>query len=392
MISQVLGSAGNVSALTFLGLLAADLTGSDRLAGVPAATLTLGTAFLAAPLARRAIRRGRRAALATGYLIGGLGAFASFLAGESGVFILLIVALLALGGTQAAGLQTRFAAADHAPPDGRARAISLVVWVAAFGGVLGPSLAKWENDLGVSVGLRPWVSPLLVAGLLSLLAAAAVSIRLSAEPAVGGLPVAPRWKNTWAAVRVNRPALLGMATVALSQAAMVAIMTMTPLHMRDHGQAELSGFVIALHVFGMFGLAPLVGRAVDRFGAYRAIKTGAAILGAGVLVSVVAGYQPALIFIGLFLLGLGWNFGLIAGSTLLTSSIDSTHRLSAQGMSDTLLSVLGGFAALSSGFIKQGWGFHWLANLAFALAATLMVSAVFVQLRTQGSQGHTVSL
>lgn len=361
MISQVLGSAGNVSALTFLGLLAADLTGSDRLAGVPAATLTLGTAFLAAPLARRAIRRGRRAALATGYLIGGLGAFASFLAGESGVFILLIVALLALGGTQAAGLQTRFAAADHAPPDGRARAISLVVWVAAFGGVLGPSLAKWENDLGVSVGLRPWVSPLLVAGLLSLLAAAAISIRLT-------------------------------RTAALSQAAMVAIMTMTPLHMRDHGQAELSGFVIALHVFGMFGLAPLVGRAVDRFGAYRAIKTGAAILGAGVLVSVVAGYQPALIFIGLFLLGLGWNFGLIAGSTLLTSSIDSTHRLSAQGMSDTLLSVLGGFAALSSGFIKQGWGFHWLANLAFALAATVMVSAVFVQLRTQGSQGHTVSL
>ena len=384
MFSQVLGSAANVSAVAFLGLLAADLTGSDRLAGLPSATLTLGTAMLAPLLARRAIRRGRRPALVMGYLVGSLGAFATFFAGQAGVFLWLIPALLLLGSTQASGLQTRFAAADHAEPGQRARAISLVVWVSAIGGVLGPSLATWENDVGVGLGLRAWVSPLLLAGVLSLLAALVITIRLpgSDTTAVGGLRPSPRWMNTWQAVRTNRLALLGIVTVALSQAAMVAVMTMTPLHMRDHGHATLSGYVIALHVFGMFGLAPLVGRFVDRAGSFRAIKIGAVILGSGVLVSVVAGYQPALIFVGLFLLGLGWNFGLIAGSTLLTASVDIEHRLAAQGMSDTLLSVLGGCAALASGFIKQGWGFHWLANAAFALAVLVMVWALVV------SRGH----
>ncbi|CAN5263704.1 hypothetical protein BH18ACT5_BH18ACT5_19700 [soil metagenome] len=246
--------------------------------------------------------------------------------------------------------------------------------------MLGPSLATWENDVGVGLGLRPWVSPLVLAGVLALVAAAVIAVRLPVDQAIvtAGLPASPRWQDTWLALRRNRPALLGIVTVAISQAAMVAIMTMTPLHMRDHGNAELSGYVIALHVFGMFGLAPLVGRFVDRGGSYRAIKTGAMILGGGVLISVVAGYRPALIFVGLFLLGLGWNFGLIAGSTLLTTSIDKEHRVAAQGMSDALLSILGGLAALASGFIKQGLGFHWLANVAFVLALIVIAWAMLV--------------
>jgi MFS family permease len=381
MVSQVLGSGANASAFAFLALLAADLSGTDNLAGVPAATLTLGTAMVATPLARRAIRRGRRSALVTGYLIGTAGALGSFWAGQVGNLPLLLVALLAFGATQAAGLQTRFAAADHALPEQRARAIALVVWVGAFGGVAAPALAKWENDLGLSMGVRPWVAPFMAASVFSILAALWTRARLQVEPVSGSLPAPPRWEQTWEAIRSTPAALLGIVTVALSQAAMVAVMTMTPIHMRDHGQAELSGFVIALHVLGMFGLAPLVGRFVDRAGSYRAIVTGGAILAAGVLASVVAGYQPVLIFAGLFLLGLGWNFGLIAGSTLLTSSIDASHRVSAQGMSDSLLSILGGLAALTSGFIKQGWGFHWLANLSFCFAIVLVAWALAVARR-----------
>jgi len=382
MTSQVFGSAGYVSAVAFLGLLAADLTGNDRLAGVPNATMTLGTALLAGPLARRAIHRGRRTALVTGYLLGAVGAVASFLAGQTGSFLLLLPALLVLGSLQASGLQTRFAAADHASPDQRARAISLVVWVGAIGGVLGPSLATWENDFGISLGARPWVSPLLLAAVLSLIAAGVVSQRLPTSPALAGRAApASRWTETWTHVTANPLALLGIVTVALSQAAMVAVMVMTPLHMRDHGQAELSGFVIAVHVFGMFGLAPVVGRFVDRLGPVRTIKIGATILGAGVLISVIAGYHPVLIFVGLFLLGLGWNFGLISGSTLLTSSIEGGYRLAAQGLSDSVLSILGGAAALVSGFVKQSWGFPWLANLALALAVVVLVWTVMVSRR-----------
>jgi predicted MFS family arabinose efflux permease len=127
----------------------------------------------------------------------------------------------------------------------------------------------------------------------------------------------------------------------------------------------------------------LVGRYTDRMGASRTIRDGALVLAAGVLASVVAGYQPWLIFVGLFLLGLGWSFGLIAGSALLTASVPDRTRVAAQGLSDTLLSGLAAAAALMSGLIKQGWGFHWLANLAAALAMALAVSAVV--LARQGS-------
>jgi MFS family permease len=175
--------------------------------------------------------------------------------------------------------------------------------------------------------------------------------------------------------------MLAIGALATSQSAMVAVMTMTPLHMRDHGQASLSGAVIAVHILGMYGLSPLVGRYTDRRGAARTIRDGAMILAAGVISSVIAGYQPWLIFLGLFLLGLGWSFGLIAGSALLTAAMPEGSRVAAQGLSDTLLSVMAGVAALASGLIKQGWGFHWLANLAAVAAVAVATAAVLVAKR-----------
>jgi MFS family permease len=185
-------------------------------------------------------------------------------------------------------------------------------------------------------------------------------------------------------------ALLGVGSIALSQAAMVAVMTMTPLHMRDHGQAELSGAVIAIHVLGMFGLSPVVGRIVDRYGPLRSIRLGAAILGTGVVAAVIAGYQPALIFVGLFLLGLGWSFGLIGGSSLLVAASGDEYRVASQGLADAVLSILGGGAAFASGFVKESFGFHWLSNIAFVLALTVAVwasSRLRVRQVTAASQG-----
>jgi MFS family permease len=129
----------------------------------------------------------------------------------------------------------------------------------------------------------------------------------------------------WAAVWNNPKARLALVVMAVSQMAMVAVMTMTPLHMRDHGHAELSTLVISVHVLGMFGLAPLIGGWADRFGRIRSVGAGAAILGLGTIATVVAGYIPVLLFVGLFLLGLGWSFALIAGSALLTESLPTRN-------------------------------------------------------------------
>jgi MFS family permease len=183
-------------------------------------------------------------------------------------------------------------------------------------------------------------------------------------------------RSTIGAIMARPNAALGLATIVLSQAAMVAVMTMTPLHMRDHGHAGLSGYVIGLHIAGMYGAAPLVGRYSDRVGRMRSIQIGGAILASGTIAAVVAGYQPVLIFVGLFLLGLGWNFGLIAGSALLNESVPEGIRVKAQGAADVMLSVFGATAAISSGLIKQGAGFHWLANLATGMAVFVLLWAL----------------
>jgi MFS family permease len=190
-------------------------------------------------------------------------------------------------------------------------------------------------------------------------------------------------KVSFGEIRASPMAVLGLAAMAGSQAAMVAVMTMTPAHMKDHGHADLSALVIAVHIFGMFGLAPLVGKFVDRIGPVRAVQYGAVVLGSGTLVSVIAGYVPFLMFLGLFLLGLGWNIGLISGTTLLTSSVPDHARVAAQGTGDLTMSLCGATAAFGSGFVKASLGFHLLADLATGLAAVLLIYAWMVQVKSR---------
>lgn len=187
--------------------------------------------------------------------------------------------------------------------------------------------------------------------------------------------------DAWRVIWPNESARLAIIAMAVSQMAMVAVMVMTPLHMKDFGHAELSTLVIAVHVLGMFGLAPLVGRWADRFGRVRAIQAGALVLGSGTVMAVVVGYVPALIFAGLFLLGVGWSLALIGGSALLTESLPEAERVPAQGFADVLMSFLGAVAAFSSGFVKDVVGYHWLANFATIAAVLILVGAVRVNAR-----------
>jgi len=96
---------------------------------------------------------------------------------------------------------------------------------------------------------------------------------------------------------------------------------------------------------------------------------------------VVAGYVPALMFIGLFLLGVGWSVALIAGSALLTESLAESERVAAQGLADVMMSLLGAVAAFSSGFVKTAVGYEWLANFATMAAVLILLGAVRVNAR-----------
>ncbi|MCP4966160.1 MAG: MFS transporter [bacterium] len=385
MAANAFGYAGFVAVAAVAALLASEMTGNDSIAGIPSAAATLGTAFAAAPLAQRSKRYGRRIGLRLGYLIGMIGCGVAFVAGQLGLFWLLVVAMAAMGVGNTSNLQNRFVAADLADEDKRARSIALVVWVGTVGAVVGSPSAAWVNRIGTSLGANEWVTPALLGGIGFAAAGFIINTWLRPDPleVAGGIdPDAPGHNPIHGAVRTlrlvwpNLQARLAIVAMAVSQMAMVAVMVMTPLHMKDHGHAELSTLVIAVHVFGMFGLAPLIGRWADRFGRIRSLQVGALILGAGTVGVVIAGYVPALMFTGLFLLGIGWSVALIAGSALLTESLPESQRVDAQGLADVMMSLLGATAAFSSGFVKTAVGYEWLANFATAAAILILIGAI----------------
>jgi MFS family permease len=395
-IAQVPGQAAVAGMVAVVSLLASDLLGSDRLAGMGSASFTVGAAFTAIPLAAFMRRRGRRVGLTRALLIGAIGASIAATGGQLRWFPLFVIGMVAFGAGQAATLQQRYVAADLAEPEKQGASIAAIVWVGALGAALGPLLTPFEKAVAERVGLDALVGPFVFAAIFFLVAATVVWMRLRPDPleVIGGLdPHAERTRllrvvrSSSSVIWTSPGARLGIAAMAASQAAMVGVMTMTPPHMKDHGHADLSAFVIALHIVGMYGLAPLVGRFVDRSGPIRAIQVGAVILGAGTIATVLAGYVPVLMFVGLFFLGLGWSFGLIGGTTILTASVPETSRVEVQGTGDLTLSLCGAAAALSSGFVKESFGFHLLADGATALAAALLVLAWYTAATTSSRRG-----
>lgn len=388
--AQVPGQAAVAGMVAVVSLLASDLLGSDRLAGMGGASFTVGAAITSIPLAAYMRRHGRRVGLARALLIGAVGSAIAATGGELRWFPLFIVGMVAFGAGQAATLQQRYVAADLAPRSQQGAAIAAIVWIGTLGAVLGPMLTPAEKRLGTALGLDEFVGPFVVASGLFVVAALVIWVRLRPDPlaVVGGIdPQAERTRplqvvrSSASVIWASPGARLGLAAMAASQAAMVGVMTMTPPHMKDHDHADLSAFVIAVHIVGMYGLAPVVGRYVDRFGAVRSIQVGAVVLGAGTIATVVAGYVPALMFVGLFFLGLGWNIGLIGGTTLLTASVPAPSRVEVQGTGDLTMSLCGATAAFGSGFVKDSFGFHLLADGAAALAAALLVLAWYTAAR-----------
>ena len=390
------GQAAVAGAVAVVTLLASDLLGSDRVAGLAGAAFTLGSAITAIPLAAHMRRHGRRGGIVIALSSGCVGAVIAATGGQLRWFWLFVAGMFVFGAGQAATLQSRYIAADLARPSDRATAISAVVWVGTLGAGAAPMFAPLEQRAGEAIGLDRFVGPFLFAAVLMAIGAAACAVLLRPDPlvAAGGTDRFAERTRPLRQVRVSLgvirhspAALLGLVAMAGSQAAMVAVMTMTPPHMKDHGNSDLSAFVIAVHIIGMYGLAPLVGRLVDRVGAVRAIQAGAVVIGTGTVATVVAGYVPALVFVGLFLLGVGWNLGLIAGTTLLTTSVPQAARVEAQGTGDLTLSLCGALAALGSGFVKQSAGFHMLANSATLIAALLLAFAWLTAARMRLADG-----
>jgi MFS family permease len=380
--AQVPSQAAVAGMVAVVALQVNELLDSDRLAGTGSAAFTLGSALVAVPLSGFMRRNGRRPGLVRAWTAASFGALLAALGGQIGSFPVFIVGMLMFGSGQAAALQGRFVAADLASDDQRSRAIGSVVWVGTLGAAFGPLLTPWERRVAEGVGLEPLIGPFLFAAMFFAISGTVVGVWLRPDPLIAAGQVDPhaqrvrpmRQVRKAAGVVATRPlARLGLVSMVVSQTAMVAVMTMTPPYMKDHDHSDLSAYVIALHIVGMYGFSPFVGRIVERIGRPASIMVGSVVLGAGTTISVAIGYSAPMVFLGLFLLGVGWSFGLVAGSTLLTESVPAPERVEVQGAGDLLMSLFGGAAAFSSGFVKQSFGYGTLAYAGTLLAGVLLV-------------------
>ncbi|WP_116948374.1 MFS transporter [Jiangella endophytica] len=392
--SQVTGGLGVSAAIAVGAVVVTDVFGRDDLSGLVQSAQVLGAALLAMPAASLAMSYGRRVGLGVTYALGAVGALIALVATQLQVFPLLLVGTALLGGGTAAGLQARYAATDLAPAAGRGRALSVVVWSTTVGAVAGPNLAGPAGDLASSLGIEPLAGPFLVGAVVLGLGALVILGGLRPDPlltarrqgASGDRPARRRGvlRAGWTAISASPPAVLGLVSVVVGHTVMVTVMVMTPVHM-THGGASISviGFVISVHVAGMFALSPVMGWLADRVGRVPVILGGVVVLLASVALAGTAheGHSPGLTA-GLFLLGLGWSACMVAGSTLLTDAVDAADRPAVQGSSDLLMGLAAAGGGALAGVVVGSFGYGVLNAAAAVLLAAPVVAMLIPACRS----------
>lgn len=380
--AQVLNGLGVAGTVAAGSLLVSSITDSETLAGLAQTSSVLGAAALALPLARLTQRGGRRLALSVGYLSGVIGSLLAILGGTTENIFFMLAGTFFVGAASAAGYQARFAAIDLATDETRAKQLSFVVWALTIGAVLGPNMMEPSGNLAINLGLPSLVGPYLISAITLFFATLVIQIFLRPDPFILAQErnlskqIAKKsTKHALAHIRINQKALFAIAAIAIGHVAMVSIMVMTPVHMA-HVDVTLTiiGLVISIHVLGMYAFSPLVGSLSDRIGRIRTIQIGVLILLLSALISGFAMADDAITLgIGLFLLGLGWSFTLIAGSALLAESVSAEMKTSAQGASDLVMNLSGAGGGALAGVIIGTLSYGWLCLVAAIPVAFLGV-------------------
>jgi MFS family permease len=382
--AQVLSGIGVAGTVAAGSLLVASISNSETLAGLAQTSAVLGAAALALPLARITAKGGRRAALSIGYFTGFIGSVFAIWGGSSRNLSLMLIGTFLVGAASAAGYQARFAAIDLATDESRAKQLSFVVWASTIGAVAGPNLMQPAGNFAENIGLPRLVGPYLISAITLATAAIVIALFLKPDPfllANKNISIEIKKGSTKAAlshIYRNPKALFAISAIAIGHIAMVSVMVMTPVHMA-HVDVTLSviGFVISVHVLGMYAFSPIVGSLSDRLGRVRVIQIGLAILLLSALISGFAQASDAYTLgVGLFLLGLGWSCTLIAGSALLSESVEATFKASSQGASDLVMNLAGAGGGAIAGVIIGTLSYGWLCFAAAVPVGLLAVASL----------------
>jgi MFS family permease len=383
--AAALTSIAYIATFTLASLAAPEMTGSASSSGWPSAIAVAGTALAASLLSSVMARRGRRAGIVLGISVAVAGGGLAVVAVMAASIVLLLVASALVGFGNAALNLSRYAAADLFPVDRRAGALGFVVWGSTIGAVVGPNLVAPAGAIATTFDLLPLAGGFGMAFvfLLAALGVASLGPRAPIQPhldeptrAIGQRQTSQR-RLLGELVRSprGRVALIALVT---SQLVMTLIMTMTPYHLHAQGHGlETVGLVISAHTFGMFAFSPLSGRLTDRFGANAMVLAGFSVLAAAGIIAAVNPDGGAGLALPLFLLGVGWNLGFVAGSSLLASEAPLGDRARLQGATDALVWATAAAASFVSGYVVFTTSYAFLA--VFGAGAAVVLSLVVVR-------------
>lgn len=374
---QSLASAGFIAAATLNSIVGKELSQNPSWAGVPTAVYLLAGAFSAFMWGYVYDAIGRRNGLTIGLISGVFGSSVTFYAIAIHSFAVFMGGMILMGIANSAVQLGRFAAAEVNKPEHRGRAISNVVIGGTVGSVIGPFVAGPAGSLVGSWGIDELAGAYLVAAILFVIGAVVVYVGLRPDPREIGKQVAEQFPETIIKHKHVRPlleifrqpaALVALLSMVLGQMVMVLVMVITSLHMRghNHGLSDISA-VIASHTFGMYAFSIISGRLADRWGRGVVILIGSATL---VVACIAATISPDVLPLGvaLFLLGLGWNFCFVGGSTLLADQLSPAERARTQGFNDLLVGLASALGSLESGFIFASLGYNMMAYVSAAVA------------------------
>jgi len=388
--TQSLASAGFIAAATLNAIVGAALASNPAYAGVPSAVYLLSGAFSAFVWGHVMESIGRRSGLVAGLVLGAIGSGLAFYAIAIHSLIVFMGGMILMGAANAAVQLGRFAAAEVHPPAERGRAISNVVIGGTVGSVIGPFVAGPAGKVFERFAGDELAGAYAVSLFLFAIASVVVYVGLRPDPREIGRQVAQAHPETgpgtndartvWQIFR-QPAALVALLAMLLGQMVMVLVMVITSLHMRSHHH-ELGdiSLVVSAHTFGMYAFSILSGRLADRWGRGPVITFGSAML---VLACLSATLSPDVLPLGvsLFLLGLGWNFCYVGGSTLLADQLSPDERAHTQGFNDLLVGLASAAGSLGSGIIFAALGYNIMAYISSAIAIIPLVAAFLWTLR-----------
>lgn len=375
--SQSVMSAAQGASFAILPLAAVHLTGSEALAGVPTTITLVGRALIAFPIGWLMDRMGRRLGITLGLVPAVIGAAIAAAALITGSFVWFCVGALLTGMGRGTAEQSRYAAADIETAQRAAKAIGAIVFASTIGAVFGPLLLPPAEQMADERGVVGLAGPFVLTAALSLSSLLIIFTFLRPDPQeisqrrartepIGALTIRSQREI------FHEPIVrLAVSTLVISQLVMTLIMVITPLHMAHaHHSTQAISWVVMAHTLGMFGLSSVTGWLVVRVGKLPVILMGALVLAVSALLAPISNSVWMLAF-ALFLLGLGWNLGFVAGSALLAGALTMGEKGKTQGVSETFVAIAAAAGSLATGIAFQWGGLIAVSMIGLALSLAL---------------------